>query len=325
MTLTGIVLLVLFTLSSVAAPPIAEAQQAGKVYRIGWLANDRYPTGDEAFQRSLRDLGWVEGRNVITEYRFVQGKPGRAPELAAELVNLKVDLIVAIGGRALAAKSATSTIPIVFVVFADPVRMGLAVSLARPGGNLTGLTSIGTDLIAKRLELLKEAVPRIKRVAVLGNVSNPGATLWTGETNAAAQSLGLELQRVEVRDASELERAFSAMTREHAGALTVPSDATFSDFRKEIAALALTHRLPTMFEHREHVEAGGLMFYAVDDADLYRRAATYVNKILRGAKPADLPVEQPTKFQLGINLKTAKALSLTIPPSVLARADEVIE
>ena len=191
MTLTGIVPLVLFTLSSVAAPPIAEAQQAGKVYRIGWLANDRYPTGDEAFQRSLRDLGWVEGRNVITEYRFVQGKPGRAPERAAELVNLKVDLIVAIGGRALAAKSATSTIPTVFVVFADPVRMGLAVGLARPGGNLTGLTSIGTDLIAKRLEILKEAVPRIKRVAVLGNASNPGATLWTGEMDAAAQSLGL--------------------------------------------------------------------------------------------------------------------------------------
>jgi putative ABC transport system substrate-binding protein len=206
-----------------------------------------------------------------------------------------------------------------------PFGWGLAVSLARPGGNLTGLTSIGSDLITKKLELLKEAIPGIRRVAVLGNVSNPLANLWTGEMNAAAQSLGLHLQRVEVRDASEFERTFSGMAREQAGALMVPSDATFSDHRREIAALALKHRLPTMFDHREHVEAGGLMFYAVNDPDLYRRAATYVDKILKGAKPGDLPIEQPTKFEFVINLKTAKALGLTIPPSLLARADAVIE
>jgi putative tryptophan/tyrosine transport system substrate-binding protein len=303
----------------------AHAQPAGKVYRIGWLANDRYPAGDEAFQRGLRDLGWVEGRNVIIENRFVQGKPSRAPELAAELVSLKVDLMVAIGGRALIAKQATSTIPVVFVVYGDPVRLGLVASLARPGGNLTGLTNIGTDLIAKRLQLLKEAVPGISRIAVLLKSGTPWANLWRGESDAAAQALGLHLQGVEVRDATEFERAFSDMARDRAEALVVDNDAMFWDHRKELADLALKHRLPTMFEGREHVEAGGLMFYSARDPDLYRRAATYVDKILKGAKPADLPVEQPTKFELVINMKTAKRLGLTIPPPVLARADEVIQ
>jgi ABC-type uncharacterized transport system substrate-binding protein len=313
-------------LSLLAAPLAAEAQQAGKIYRIGWLSNDRSPTGDAAFQGGLRDLGWVEGRNVITEYRFVQGQPlyWTAFGQAAELVDHKVDLIVAIAGQVTFAKEATRTIPIVFVLYADPVRLGFITSLARPGGNLTGLTSIGTDLIPKRLQLLKDAVPGISRVAVLVNPLRPWANLETARTNVAAQSLGLHLQRVEVADPTKFERAFSDMAKDRAQALVVDNDTLFSYHRKELADLALKHRLPTMSDLREHVEAGGLMAYTVHDPDLYRRAATFVDKILKGAKPADLPVEQPTKFELVINLKTAKALGLTIPPSVLARADEVI-
>ena len=316
------------TLGLLAAPLAAEAQPAGNIHRIGWLSNERYPSGEDAFQRGLRDLGWVEGRNVITEYRFVQGQPMQslgALGLAAELVGLKVDLIVAIAGQAPFAKDATRTTPIVFVVYADPVRLGLVTSLARPGGNLTGLTSIGTELIAKRLQLLKDAVPGISRVAILVNPSRPWANLETARTNAAAQSLGLHLQRVEVIDPTKFERAFSDMAKDRAAALVVDNDTLFSYHRKELADLALKHHLPTMSDLREYVEAGGLMAYTVHDPDLYRRAATYVDKILKGTKPADLPVEQPTKFELVINLKTAKALGLTIPPSVLARADEVIQ
>ena len=222
-----------------ATPLVAAAQSAGKVYRIGWLANDVYGPGDEAFRRGLQTLGWVEGRNVVIESRFVKGQPSRAPELAAELVNLKVDVIVAIGGRALAAKSATNAIPIVFVVYADPIRLGLVSNLARPDGNLTGLTSIGTDLIAKRWQLLKEAVPGVSRLAVLVNSTNPAVNLWNAEADAAAQSLGLRLQRVEVRGGTEFERAFSDMARDRAEALSVDSDAMFWDHRKEIADLAL--------------------------------------------------------------------------------------
>src|SRR5262245_31858822 len=317
--------LISLVIGLVATPPDSHAQPAGKVYRIGWLANDVYTPGDEAFRQGLRDLGWVEGRNVVIESRFVQGKASRAPELAAELVNLKVDLIVAIAGRALVAKDATSTVPVVFVVYADPIRLGLVASFARPGGNLTGLTSIGTDLIPKRLQLLKETTPRISRVAILVNPLRRWANLETARVNAAAQSLGLRLQRVEVGDPTKFERAFSDMTKDRTEALLVDNDTLFSYHRKEIADLALKHHLPTISDLREHVEAGGLMAYTVDDPDLYRRAATYVDKILKGAKPADLPVEQPTKFELVINLKTAKALGLTIPPSVLARADEVIQ
>jgi putative ABC transport system substrate-binding protein len=311
-----------------AAPLAAQAQPAGKIYRIGWLSYERYPPGDDAFQRGLRDLGWVEGRNVITEYRFVQEQPQQksgAFGLAADLVGLKVDLIVAIAGQVLYVKEATSTIPIVFVVYADPVRLGLVTSLAQPGGNLTGLTSIGTELIPKRLQLLKDAVPGISRVAILVNAFRPWANLETARATAAAQSLGLRLQRVEVGDPTKFARAFSAMAKDRAQALVVDNDTLFSYHRQELADLALTHHLPTMSDLREHVEAGGLMAYTVHDPDLYRRAATYVDKILKGAKPADLPVEQPTKFELVINLKTAKALGLTIPPSVLARADEVIQ
>jgi putative ABC transport system substrate-binding protein len=319
------VLTIILTIALLISPLAAHAQSPGKVYRIGWLANDVYVPGDEAFQRGLRDLGWVEGGNIITEYRFVKGKADRAAGLAAELVSLKVDLIVAIGGRALVVKSATSTIPVVFVVYADPIRLGLVASFARPGGNLTGLTSIGTDLIGKRYQLLKEAVPGISRIAGLVNPSRPWANEWTGEANAAGQALGLHLQRVEVRDATEFERAFSDMARERAEALVVDNGAMFWDHRKALADLALKHRLPTMFESREQVEAGGLMLYGIHDPDLYRRAATYVDKILNGTKPADLPVEQPTKFELIINMTTAKRLGLTIPPSVLARADEILQ
>ena len=221
--------------------------------------------------------------------------------LAAELVGLKADLIVAIAGPALVAKDATSTIPIVFVVYADPVRLGLVTSLARPGGNLTGLTSIGTELIAKRLQLLKDAVPGLSRVAVLVNPFRPWANLETARANAAAQSLGLRLQRVEVADPTKFERAFSDMAKDRATALVVDNDTLFSYHRKELADLALKHHLPTMSDLREHVEAGGLMAYTVHDPDLYRRAATFVDKILKGTKPADLPVEQPTKFELAIN------------------------
>ena len=315
---------VAIALALLIAPLTAKAQQPGKVYRIGWLSHDRYPPGDEAFQRGLRDLGWVEGRNVITEYRFVYGQPTQhkgALGLAADLVNLKVDLIVAIADTARFARDATSTIPIVFVVYADPIRLGLVTSLARPGGNLTGLTSIGTELIAKRLQLLKDAVPKISRVAVLVHPFRPWASLERARANAAAQSLGLYLQRVEVGDPTKFERAFLDMVKDRVEALLVDNDTLFSDHRKELADLALRHHLPTMSDLREHVEAGGLMAYTVHDPDLYRRAATYVDKILKGAKPADLPVEQPTKFELVINLKTAKALGLTITPSVLARAD----
>ena len=327
MRLARVTVLATLALALLAVPLAGEAQPTGKIYRIGWLSNDRYPPGDDAFQRGLRDHGWIEGRNVITEYRFVQGQQmsPTAFGLAADLVDLKVDVIVAIAGAARFTKEATSTIPVVFVVYADPVRLGLVTSLARPGGNLTGLTSIGTELIPKRLELLKEAVPGLSRVAVLVNPLRRWANPETARANAAAQSLGLHLQRVELSDPTKFERAFSDMAKDRAQALVVDNDALFSFHQKELADLALKHRLPTMVESREELASGGLMLYGAHDPDLYRRAATYVDKILKGAKPADLPVEQPTKFELVINLKTAKALGLTIPPAVLARADQVIQ
>src|SRR5262245_48062384 len=245
--------------------------------------------------------------------------------LAVDLIALKVDLIIAIAGPALIAKGATSTVPIVFVVYDDPVRLGLVASVPRPGGNLTGLTSIAPELVPKRLQLLKATTPRISRVAILVNPLRLWANLETASVNEAAQSLGLHLQRVEVSDPTKFERAFSDMAKDHAEALLVDNDTLFSYHRKEIADLALRHHLPTISDRREQVEAGGLMTYTVDEPALYRRAATFVDKILKGAKPADLPVEQPTKFELIVNLKTAKALGLTIPPAVLARADEVIQ
>src|SRR5215470_4558714 len=311
------------------SPFAAEAQQTPKFARIGYLGGvSAVPQVREAFLQGLQDLGYVVGRNVVIEYRDPEGKYERLPALAAELVALKVDVIVVSGTpMTRAAKQATSTIPIVFVAV-DPVTSGLVSSLARPGGNLTGLASLIPDLVGKCLELLNQAVPRVSRVAVLWP---PGALGERTEKNMltgvgeAGRALGVRLQFVEARHPADLDRAFSEMTRARAGALAVLPSTILVRERKRLVDLAAKNRLPTIFTQTEFVDAGGLMGYGPSVADLYRRAATYVDKILKGAKPADLPVEQPTTFELVINLKTAKALGLTIPPSLLARADRVIE
>jgi ABC-type uncharacterized transport system substrate-binding protein len=315
-----------------AAPLAAEAQQAAKVPRIGYLALNRAanPHLREAFREGLRDLGYVEGRNLVIEYRDAEGKPERLPALAAELVALKVDVIVTGGGTrpALAAKQATKTIPIVFASAGDPVTDGLVTSLARPGGNVTGSSLLAPELVGKSLELLTQTVPGVRRVAFLWQ---PGAMDERTEKDmlkraeVAARALGVRLQLLEARGPADFDRAFSEMTRAHAGALTVLPSAMFFSERRRLVDLAAKNRLPAGYTQREFVDAGGLMAYGPSLAGLFRHAATYVDKILKGAKPADLPVEQPTKFELVINLKTAKALGLTIPPSLLARADEVIQ
>jgi putative ABC transport system substrate-binding protein len=277
----------------------------------------------------LRDLGYVEGRDFVIEFRDAKGTPERLPALAAELVALMVDVIVASGKpHALAAKQATRTIPIVFVVGFDPVVDGLVTSLARPGGNATGLSSLGSELVTKRLELLTQAVPGVSRVAGLWQPGALGERMekdMLKEAEVAARALGVRLQFVEARGPADFDRAFSDMTRARVDALTLLTSTTFLSERRRLVALAAKNRLPALYPAREYVDAGGLMAYGADFADLYRRAATYVDKILKGAKPADLPVEQPTKFELVINLKTAKSLGLTIPPSVLSRADQLIE
>jgi putative ABC transport system substrate-binding protein len=304
---------------ALAAPLGAEGQQAGKVARIGVLGTDR-----EAFRQGLRDLGYVEGRNVVIEYRLDEGKPERLPALAAELVALRVDVIVTGGTvQALAAKQATTTLPIVFTQVGDPVASGLVTSLRRPGGNATGLSTLAQELVAKCLEQLKQAVPGVGRVSVLRDESTGKNTLK--DTEVAARALGVQLQVVEARGPADFDRAFSDMTRARAGALAVLPTPMFFLERSRLVDLAAKNRLPTVFPYREFVDAGGLMAYGPNLADLSRRGATYVDKILKGAKPGDLPVEQPSKFDLVINLKTAKALGLTIPPSLLARADQVIE
>jgi putative ABC transport system substrate-binding protein len=314
-----------------AAPLAAEAQQTAKIARIGWLAADlaASPHLREAFRQGLRDLGYVEGRNLVIEIRDAEGKPKRYPALAAELVALKVDVILAPGtAQASAAKQATGTIPIVFTVAADPVTSGLVISLARPGGNVTGLSALLPELVSKCLELLTQAVPGVSRVAVLWH---PGAVPKRTEKDmlkgaeAAARALGMRLQFLEARRPEDFDRAFSEMTRARAGALTVLTGSMLFVERTRLVDLAEKNRLPTVFLWREGVDAGGLMSYGPNAADMYRRVATYVDKILKGAKPADLPVEQPTKFELIINLKTAKVLGLTIPQSLLQRADEVIQ
>jgi ABC-type uncharacterized transport system substrate-binding protein len=328
MRLIGLVL----TLSLAFAPFAAEAQQAAKVARLGFLALNpaASPHLHEAFRQGLRDLGYVEARNLVIEYRSAEGKPERFPALAAELVALKVDVIVASSTpAALAAKQATRTIPIVLTGAGDPVTSGLVTSLARPGGNVTGLSVLSPELVGKRLELLTQAVPGVSHVAVLWQ---PGGGL--GErtekdmlkgAEVAARALGVRLQFLEARGPDEFDKAFSEMTRARAGALTVLPSNMFTNERRRLVDLAAKNRLPAVYPWREGVDAGGLMAYGPDLADLFRRAATYVDKILKGAKPGDLPVEQPTKFDLVINLKTAKALGLTIPQSVLLRADHVIE
>jgi putative ABC transport system substrate-binding protein len=315
-----------------AAPLAAEAQQAAKVPRIGYLALNlaASPHLHEAFRQGLRDLGYVEGRNVVIEYRDAEGKFERLPALAAELVALKVDVIVAAAGTplALAAKQATRTLPIVFIAVADPVTSGLVTSLARPGGNVTGLTNVAPDLVGKGLELIKQAVPGVSRVAVLwqpGAVPERTAKNMLKEAEVAARALGVRLQVVEARGPDDFDRAFSEITRARASALTVFGSSMFFSERRRLVDLAAKNRLPAVYQWREGVDAGGLMAYGPNIPDLFRRAAGYVDKILKGAKPADLPIEQPTKFELVINLKTAKALGLTIPQSLLQRADQVIE
>jgi putative tryptophan/tyrosine transport system substrate-binding protein len=313
-----------------AAPLAAEAQQAAKIARIGYLSPNlaASPHLREAFRQGLRDLGYVEGRNVVIEYRDAEGKLERLPTIAAELVALKVDVIVApntVG--VLAAKQATKTIPIVFAVAADPVASGLVTSLARPGGNVTGLSILAPELVGKCLELLTQAVPGVSRVAVLwqpGGLGERTEKDMLKAADVAARALGVRLQFVEARGPEDFDRAFSDMTSARAGALTVLPSNMFNNERRRLVDLAAKNRLPTVFPYREGVDAGGLMAYGANLADLLRRAASYVDKILKGTKPTDLPVEQPTKFELVINLKTAKALGLTIPQSVLGRADEVI-
>ncbi|HEX9569679.1 MAG TPA: ABC transporter substrate-binding protein [Rhodospirillales bacterium] len=311
-----------------SAPLAAEAQQAGKIYRVGFLWDSPavFPDAIEAFRQGLRNLGYVEGRSVAIEYRWAEGKPERMRELAEELVRLKVDVIVAPSSIYTgAAKRATSTIPIIFMSHADPLRTGHVASLGRPGGNITGLTIMMTETNVKGLELFKEAVPWLSRVAVVWDPATPSHEPGLKAVEVAGPSMGLRIQSVAVRSATEYESAFSAIIRERADGVLVLSTPLFIAGAKRLAELAMTHKLPSLFGPKHHVAAGGLMSYSPDRADLYRRGATYVDKILKGAKPSDLPVERATKFELVINLKTAKALGITIPPALLARANEVIE
>jgi putative ABC transport system substrate-binding protein len=312
-----------------AAPRASEAQQPAKLFRLGLLGT--VPLTEpgasriwDGFLEGLRQLGYVEGQNVVIERRFSEGKAERLPDLAAELVRLKVDVIVAAAITADEAKRATSTIPIVMTNHGDPLGNRLVTSLARPGGNVTGLSTLSPDLVGKQLQLLKEAVRRLSRVAVLSNPTHPGHPRSLRETEVAARSLKVRLQILEARAPTELAAAFSAVTKESADALLLLGDPMFFGERTRIVELAAKNRLPLMGGQTEYAEAGGLLAYGVDHRDSFRRAATYVDKILKGAKPGDLPVEQPTKFELVINLKTAKALGLTIPQSLLQRADQVI-
>jgi putative ABC transport system substrate-binding protein len=320
-------LAVVLTFNIILTPPAAKAQQAAKLPTIGVLGPSAPSTDARriaAFSQRLRELGWTEGRNVAIEYRAADGRSERFAEIAAEFVRLPVDVIVTWGTPIYATKKATAVIPIVFAIVADPVRTGLVASLARPGGNVTGLSTEHRDMASKRLQLLRETVPNLRRLAIMGNVSNPYAVVEMHEIQQMASTLGLRAMISEVRQAEDLPPAFQTL-KGRSDALFLVPDALFNHQRDRIAALALDARLPTMHGFREAVDAGGLLSYGPDYLDLFRRTADYVDKILKGAKPADLPVEQPTKFELIINLKTAKALGLTIPPSVLVRADQIIE
>jgi putative ABC transport system substrate-binding protein len=313
-----------------ALPIAARAQpQTGLVRRIGYLGTGAaIPLLLEAFRQGLHELNWVEGKNIVIDYRFAEGRYDRLPGLAAELIQLKVDVIVASPTPAtLAAKNATQTIPVVGIGFDNPIENGLITSLARPGGNITGLSyGVGPEIFGKDLEFLRELIPEIRRVAVLsGATAGPNQTLMISSVKAAALSLGVEILLLEAGGPEDFDRAFAAMSKERVQALFVFGDPLLSVHRERLADLAVQNRLPTMYTNRPHVEAGGLMCYAPSFADLWRRAAVYVDKILRGATPADLPVEQPTKFELVINLKTAKALGLAISPTLLTRANDVIE
>jgi len=312
-----------------ASVHLAEAQQAGKVHRIGLLSSSTpslHASRLDALRQGLRDLGYVEGQNIVIESRYAEGKLDRLPNLAAELVRLKVDVIVVGGTRATRdAKQTTGTIPIVVGGAGDLVRAGLVRSLAYPGGNVTGVSNLAPDLNGKRLGLVKEAIPKAIRVAAFLNPDNPGYETSLKEIENDARVLGITLQSLEVRSPNNFESAFGAATKGRADALCVMADAMFNSHLTRIVESAAKNRLPAIYDRNDFVEAGGLMSYGVNRADLYRRAAYYVDKILKGVKPADLPVEQPTKFELVINLKTAKNLGLTIPPEVLMRADKVIK
>jgi len=316
-----------------AASLAANAQPTDKVHRIGYLsigsASTTYTHPLEAFRQRLRELGWDEGRNLRIEYRYAEGQADRLSALADELVRLKVDLIVASPTpSAQAAKDATRTIPIVGLSLTEPVAVGLVPSLARPGGNVTGLTyGVDTDIFGKQLQLLKEAVPNVHRVAVLANPASGGPTygLRMESVKSAARSLGMQLQVLEVHEPSDFDAAFEAMVKKRAGALFVSGDAMFFVHRARLADLAIKHRLPSMSTQWQWVDAGGLLSYAPSFPEQYRRAATYVDKIFRGAKPADLPIEQPTKFELAINLRAARQLGISLPQALLQRADEVIQ
>jgi putative tryptophan/tyrosine transport system substrate-binding protein len=323
---TAVVLLLL-----AASLGTAAAQPAGKVPRVGYLIAGSHSDPQrqrllEAFRQGLLELGYVEGQNIAIESRWAEGKPDRLPALAADLVRSKVDVIVAQSGAATrAAQQATRTLPIVMSLSNDAVGSGFVASLARPGGNVTGLTIMAPDLAGKQFQLLKEVVPKVSRVALLTNPANPASAPFLREAEAAARASGVRLQTLEARDPQEIDSAFAAMTRERAGALLILPDVIFLSQRRQMAELATKRCLPAVYGVREYAEAGGLMAYGANHIDLVRRAATFVDKILKGAKPGDLPVEQPTKFELIINLRTAKAIGLTIPPSVLQRADQIID
>lgn len=304
---------------------LAQAQPTKKIPRVGYMRFIEVPVYDAAFRKGLSELGYVEGQNIHVEYRFAGGSVERLAEIAAELVGMNVDLIVAGSTQSIdAAKRATRTIPIVFPVTFDPVESGFVASLARPGGNLTGLSTVNPDAAAKRVELMKEIIPRISRLAVLRNPTNSGSRFPLKETEAGAKRLGIRLQILEARSPEDLDGALRAAVKDHAEALIVLADALFFAQRARLGELAIKFRLPAMFDDAQSVEAGGLISYGANLADLFRRAAVYVDKILKGAKPADPPVEQPTKVEFVINLKTAKQIGLTIPQSVLYRADKVI-
>jgi putative ABC transport system substrate-binding protein len=322
-------LAVILSVSLILAPLVAEGQQTGKIYRIGMLETTSMALNAanlDAFRQGLRELGYVEGRNFMIEYRSADGRRERFPELATELVRLKVDVILTRGTPAvMAAKNATGTIPVVMAASGDPLLSGVVAGLARPGGNVTGLSAIVVEVTGKRLQLLREVVPGVSRIAVLFDMGNPNNALQWKETEIAAPSLGVQPQLLDVRKPGDFGGAFDAAIRQRAGAMVVGIDALTQANHRSIIDLAAKHRLPAIYASREFVDAGGLVAYGVSYPHLYHRAASFVDKILKGAKPADLPVEQPTKFELVVNLKTAKALGLTIPPTVLLQADHVIE
>jgi len=319
----------LLVVIAVALSTLAQVQQSKKVSRILYLTGSSLSANQfriEAFRQGLRELGYIEGKNIVIEYRSSEGKLDRTPALAAELVRLKVDVIVSAGPQITsAAKEATVTIPIVMTLDTDPVGSGFVASLARPGGNITGLSTLAPEISGKQLELLKETVPKLSRVAVFGTSTIAGNARALRETELAAGAFGVQLQYRDVLSPKDIETAFRAASKERADAVLVLTSPVLNSHRRQLANLAANNRLPAIYAREEYVEDGGLMSYGVSATDLDRRAATYVDKILKGTKPADLPVEQPTKFEFIINLKTAKQIGLTIPPTVLARADRVIK